>query len=102
MVESMNIIKLFPTDIFEFYNASISTEQVISDLTALSSPLKNSSNISYTHNIHRLEKFKNLLDKLNFKNQIQMEKKETLLKRVIEYFTEDEKEEEKTKISKSD
>jgi len=36
------------------------------------------------------------IEKVNFKNQIQMEKKETLLKRVIEYFTEDEKEEEKT------
>lgn len=81
MVESMNIIKLFPTDIFEFYNASISTEQVISDLTALPSPLKNSSNISYTHNIHRLEKFKNLfswfeacLEKIRNHNQYNCEK----------------------------
>lgn len=56
----MNILKLFPTEIFEFKNDSISSSNIISKLSKLESPLRTSTNLSFTKNIHQLEEFSEL------------------------------------------
>lgn len=56
----MKSIDLFPIEFFEFQNVEISSEQIISNLKNLNSPIKNSNNLSFTKNIHELPEFSNL------------------------------------------
>jgi uncharacterized protein (TIGR02466 family) len=56
----MNVVNLFPIEVFEFTNTKIDNANIIEKLNNLSGPVKHGSVISYLNPIHKLEEFKDL------------------------------------------